>query len=85
MFHETGTCPNIPWQGIPGLLDEVREGTAEQAQSDALLTHLLSAKLAQQKDKLRIIFRQIDANRDSTIDREEFMKGVGRVLDVKND
>ncbi|KAG2496493.1 hypothetical protein HYH03_005318 [Edaphochlamys debaryana] len=64
---------------VPGLLDEVREGTFEQAQSDALLTNLMSTKLSQYQDKLRIIFRQMDANRNSEIDREEFVKGIAKL------
>ncbi len=54
----------------------MREGTFEQAQSDALLTSIMSTKLNHHQDKLRLIFRQMDVNRNSLIDREEFMRGV---------
>ncbi|KAG2430721.1 hypothetical protein HYH02_013563 [Chlamydomonas schloesseri] len=66
-------------QQVPGLLDEVREGTFEQAQSDALLTSIMSTKLNHHQDKLRLIFRQMDGNRNSLIDREEFMRGIAKL------
>ncbi len=53
--------------------------TTSQAQSDALLTTLLSSKLAQHRDKLRRIFRRMDANRNSTIDRDEFARGIAKL------
>ncbi|KAG2425327.1 hypothetical protein HXX76_013742 [Chlamydomonas incerta] len=80
-----GTVPTFwNWQRhkkqhVPGLLEEVREGTFEQAQSDALLTSLMSTKLNQYRDKLRLIFRQMDGNRNSLIDREEFMRGIAKL------
>ncbi|GLI60410.1 hypothetical protein VaNZ11_002561 [Volvox africanus] len=68
---------------MPGLLDGVREGSSEQARSDALLTGLMVSKLGNCRDKLRAIFREMDANRNSVIDREEFANGVAKLrIDV---
>ncbi|GLC54076.1 hypothetical protein PLESTB_000821000 [Pleodorina starrii] len=75
-----------PKRGVPGLLDQVREGSPEQAVSDALLTGLLAAKLGNARDKMRAVFRRFDTDRNSRINREEFAKGIAALrIDVSRD
>ncbi|GIM06280.1 hypothetical protein Vretimale_10627 [Volvox reticuliferus] len=75
-----------PRTRMPGLLDSVQEGSSEQARSDALLTGLMVSKLGNCRDKLRAIFRQMDTDRNSLINREEFANGVAKLaIDVSRE
>ena len=64
-------------QGVPGILAEVREGTYEQAQSDAFLRQLVAGKVLQHKEKLRHMFSRMDVNGNARLEKDEFMEAVG--------
>ncbi|EFJ40770.1 hypothetical protein VOLCADRAFT_121686 [Volvox carteri f. nagariensis] len=66
-------------QRMPGLLDQAREDNSEQAHNDAMLTALVVAKLGNCRGKLRAVFRQMDSDRNSLIDPEEFAKGLAQL------
>ncbi|KXZ54978.1 hypothetical protein GPECTOR_3g144 [Gonium pectorale] len=62
---------------VPGLPAEASDGSPEQARADELLASLIARKLAHsQRHKLRDVFRRLDADRNSVIDRDEFARGV---------
>ncbi|GFR53010.1 hypothetical protein Agub_g15701 [Astrephomene gubernaculifera] len=59
----------------------------QQAHSDALVTSLLVGRVAGGRpEKMRAVFRRLDADRDSRISKEEFARGIAMLgLDVPRD
>lgn len=65
-----------PERAVMGIANNAEAGSYEQQKEDLFLLSLIRGKLVQHKDRLRMMFRNADANHNSLIDKDEFVAGL---------
>ena len=65
-----------PERAVMGMANNAEAGSHEQQKEDLFLLSLIRGKLVQHKDRLRMMFRNADANHNSLVDKDAFVAGL---------